>query len=182
MNAGLTTHVLDTTSEGPADGVEVTLQRIGPDGDVEPMLAPTRRDRGLPATLRGRRLLPGGTDRLDVLGDGSGAVRHRRHRRALSRPPAGVSRRVHDPPWELPYRRRRRGQPRSRTGPGATARASGSRRWLPGRPTSGPRRNTITDATARSQRLPSPETDRTARRPIRDRTTHPVRPWYRRGG
>lgn len=32
MAAGLTTHVLDTSREGPAEGVEVTLQRVG-DGE-----------------------------------------------------------------------------------------------------------------------------------------------------
>jgi 5-hydroxyisourate hydrolase len=46
VNAGLTTHVLDTTSEGPADGVEVTLQRIGPDSDAEPVASGTTNDDG----------------------------------------------------------------------------------------------------------------------------------------
>ena len=32
MSAGLTTHVLDTSQEGPAAGVDVTLQKITPDG------------------------------------------------------------------------------------------------------------------------------------------------------
>lgn len=32
MSAGLTTHVLDTSREGPAEGVDVVLQRLGGDG------------------------------------------------------------------------------------------------------------------------------------------------------
>jgi len=35
MSAGLTTHVLDTSREGPAEGVDVTLQRVDDDGSVE---------------------------------------------------------------------------------------------------------------------------------------------------
>lgn len=35
MTAGLTTHVLDTSREGPAEGVEVTLNRVGADGETE---------------------------------------------------------------------------------------------------------------------------------------------------
>jgi len=35
MAAGLTTHVLDTSREGPASGVDVTLQRVDEDGDTE---------------------------------------------------------------------------------------------------------------------------------------------------
>lgn len=35
MSGGLTTHVLDTSREGPAEGVEVTLQRIAGDGERE---------------------------------------------------------------------------------------------------------------------------------------------------
>ena len=32
MSAGLTTHVLDTSSEGPATGVDVTLHEVNADG------------------------------------------------------------------------------------------------------------------------------------------------------
>jgi 5-hydroxyisourate hydrolase len=32
VSAGLTTHVLDTSREGPAEGVDVVLQRLGEDG------------------------------------------------------------------------------------------------------------------------------------------------------
>jgi len=46
VSAGLTTHVLDTTSEGPAEGVAVTLQRIGPDGGAEPVASGTTNDDG----------------------------------------------------------------------------------------------------------------------------------------
>ena len=35
MSAGLTTHVLDTSREGPAEGVVVTLTRLPSDGDTE---------------------------------------------------------------------------------------------------------------------------------------------------
>jgi 5-hydroxyisourate hydrolase len=35
MSAELTTHVLDTGQEGPAEGVEVTLQRLDGDGASE---------------------------------------------------------------------------------------------------------------------------------------------------
>ncbi|CCQ37741.1 5-hydroxyisourate hydrolase [Natronomonas moolapensis 8.8.11] len=46
MSAGLTTHVLDTSREGPAEGVDVTLQRVGDDGDVEPIAEGTTNDDG----------------------------------------------------------------------------------------------------------------------------------------
>ncbi|WP_299263405.1 hydroxyisourate hydrolase [Halorientalis sp.] len=35
MSAGLTTHVLDTSREGPAEGVAVTLTRLPTDDDTE---------------------------------------------------------------------------------------------------------------------------------------------------
>lgn len=35
MSAGLTTHVLDTAREGPASGVDVTLQRLDSSGTAE---------------------------------------------------------------------------------------------------------------------------------------------------
>lgn len=40
MTAGLTTHVLDTSREGPAEGVDVTLYRLR-DGDRERVTAAT---------------------------------------------------------------------------------------------------------------------------------------------
>lgn len=40
MTAGLTTHVLDTSREGPAEGVDVTLYRLD-DGDREEVTAAT---------------------------------------------------------------------------------------------------------------------------------------------
>ena len=44
MTAGLTTHVLDTSREGPAEGVDVTLYRLD-DGDrVEVTAATTNHD------------------------------------------------------------------------------------------------------------------------------------------
>jgi 5-hydroxyisourate hydrolase len=46
VSAGLTTHVLDTSREGPAEGVDVTLQRVGDDGDVEPIAEGTTNDDG----------------------------------------------------------------------------------------------------------------------------------------
>lgn len=42
----LTTHVLDTTREGPAFGVEVTLQRIDSSGDTETLAQGTTNDDG----------------------------------------------------------------------------------------------------------------------------------------
>jgi 5-hydroxyisourate hydrolase len=46
MSAGLTTHVLDTSREGPAEGVEVTLQRIDSAGDAETVNEGTTNDDG----------------------------------------------------------------------------------------------------------------------------------------
>lgn len=46
MSAGLTTHVLDTSREGPAEGVEVTLQRLDADGETEPIAKGTTNDDG----------------------------------------------------------------------------------------------------------------------------------------
>lgn len=45
MTAGLTTHVLDTSREGPAAGVEVTLYRLE-DGDRERLTAATTNSDG----------------------------------------------------------------------------------------------------------------------------------------
>lgn len=46
MSAGLTTHVLDTGREGPAAGVEVTLQRVDSTGDTETISEGTTNDDG----------------------------------------------------------------------------------------------------------------------------------------
>jgi 5-hydroxyisourate hydrolase len=46
MSAGLTTHVLDTSREGPAAGVEVTLQRLDSAGKVETIDRGTTNDDG----------------------------------------------------------------------------------------------------------------------------------------
>jgi 5-hydroxyisourate hydrolase len=46
MAAELTTHVLDTSREGPAEGVTVTLQRLDSDGDAETLADGTTNDDG----------------------------------------------------------------------------------------------------------------------------------------
>lgn len=46
MSAGLTTHVLDTSREGPAEGVDVTLQRLDDDGTAETIAEGTTNDDG----------------------------------------------------------------------------------------------------------------------------------------
>lgn len=46
MSAGLTTHVLDTSREGPAEGVDVRLQRFDSSGDVETVSEGTTNDDG----------------------------------------------------------------------------------------------------------------------------------------
>lgn len=46
MSAELTTHVLDTSREGPAEGVEVTLQRLDDAGDAETVSEGTTNDDG----------------------------------------------------------------------------------------------------------------------------------------
>ncbi|ATW89339.1 5-hydroxyisourate hydrolase [Halohasta litchfieldiae] len=46
MSAELTTHVLDTGREGPAEGVEVTLQRLDGDGPAETIAQGTTNDDG----------------------------------------------------------------------------------------------------------------------------------------
>lgn len=46
MSAGLTTHVLDTSREGPASGVEVTLQRLDSSGETETIAQGTTNDDG----------------------------------------------------------------------------------------------------------------------------------------
>ena len=46
MSARLTTHVLDTSREGPADGVDVTLQRLDSSGEMETIDQGTTNDDG----------------------------------------------------------------------------------------------------------------------------------------
>lgn len=46
MSGGLTTHVLDTSREGPAAGVEVSLQRLDSSGDGELIARGTTNDDG----------------------------------------------------------------------------------------------------------------------------------------
>jgi 5-hydroxyisourate hydrolase len=46
MNSELTTHVLDTGQEGPAEGVEVTLQRLDDTGGAETIAHGTTNDDG----------------------------------------------------------------------------------------------------------------------------------------
>lgn len=46
MSAGLTTHVLDTNREGPAIGVDVTLQRLDSAGEEETITQGTTNDDG----------------------------------------------------------------------------------------------------------------------------------------
>lgn len=46
MSAELTTHVLDTGREGPAEGVEVTLQRLDDDGAAETIAHGTTNEDG----------------------------------------------------------------------------------------------------------------------------------------
>lgn len=46
MAADLTTHVLDTSREGPAEGVTVTLQRLDSTGDKETVTEGTTNDDG----------------------------------------------------------------------------------------------------------------------------------------
>ncbi|EMA46918.1 hydroxyisourate hydrolase [Halococcus saccharolyticus] len=46
MAAELTTHVLDTSQEGPAEGVTVTLQRLDADGNAETIADGTTNDDG----------------------------------------------------------------------------------------------------------------------------------------
>ncbi len=46
MSAGLTTHVLDTTREGPAPGIDVTLQRLDVGDNAETIAHGTTNDDG----------------------------------------------------------------------------------------------------------------------------------------
>lgn len=65
MSAGLTTHVLDTSQEGPASGVEVTLQRVDQSGETETLTAGTTNDDGrLDEPLLGPDEMESGTYQL----------------------------------------------------------------------------------------------------------------------
>jgi 5-hydroxyisourate hydrolase len=46
MTAGLTTHVLDTSREGPASGVDIVLQRVLESGETETITEATTNDDG----------------------------------------------------------------------------------------------------------------------------------------
>ncbi|SDY16146.1 hydroxyisourate hydrolase [Halobellus clavatus] len=46
MSAALTTHVLDTSREGPAEGVTVTLERLPSEGEPETIARGTTNDDG----------------------------------------------------------------------------------------------------------------------------------------
>jgi len=46
VSAGLTTHVLDTSREGPAAGVEVTLHSVDDSGETEPIARGTTNEDG----------------------------------------------------------------------------------------------------------------------------------------
>lgn len=46
MAAGLTTHVLDTSREGPAENVTVTLQRLGSSNEAQEIAQGTTNDDG----------------------------------------------------------------------------------------------------------------------------------------
>jgi len=46
MSAGLTTHVLDTSREGPAAGVTITLEKVLPSGETEVITEGTTNDDG----------------------------------------------------------------------------------------------------------------------------------------
>ncbi|WP_318571148.1 hydroxyisourate hydrolase [Salinigranum marinum] len=61
MSAGLTTHVLDTSREGPAEGVAVTLDRVDDSGGTEPIASGTTNDDGRldEPLLTGSELEPG---------------------------------------------------------------------------------------------------------------------------
>ena len=65
MSAGLTTHVLDTSQEGPAEGVRVVLQRIGASGETAVIAEGRTNDDGrLDEPLLGPDAMEPGTYRL----------------------------------------------------------------------------------------------------------------------
>lgn len=65
MTAELTTHVLDTSREGPASGVEVVLQRVHEDGELERIAAgTTNHDGRLDDPLLGPDEMEAGTYQL----------------------------------------------------------------------------------------------------------------------
>jgi len=65
MSAGLTTHVLDTSREGPAEGVDVTLHRVSESGETEPITSGSTNDDGrLEDPLHGPEEMASGTYEL----------------------------------------------------------------------------------------------------------------------
>jgi 5-hydroxyisourate hydrolase len=117
MSAGLTTHVLDTSREGPAAGVEVTLQRLDSAGKAETIDRGTTNDDGRldEALLTAEEMETGtyqllfdagayyreGALRIDLSGNRPSAISHQRSRGTLPRSPPIVARWVHDLPGEL---------------------------------------------------------------------------------
>lgn len=76
MSAGLSTHVLDTSQESPAVGVEITLQKITQTGDYKTITQGTTNDDGrLDESLLSANEIEEGTYQLlfevgDYYGDG----------------------------------------------------------------------------------------------------------------
>ncbi len=64
MTAGLTTHVLDTSREGPAEGVGVTLYRLGDGGREEIAAGTTNHDGRVDEPLLGEDEIAAGTYEL----------------------------------------------------------------------------------------------------------------------
>ena len=65
MTAGLTTHVLDTSREGPASGVDIVLQRLLDSGETETLAEATTNDDGrVGEPLLGPEAIESGTYRL----------------------------------------------------------------------------------------------------------------------
>ena len=65
MTAGLTTHVLDTSREGPASGVTVVLERVGPAGETEVITDGTTNEDGrVPEPLLSAEQMETGTFQL----------------------------------------------------------------------------------------------------------------------
>lgn len=65
MTAGLTTHVLDTSREGPASGVDIVLKRLLDSGETETLTEATTNDDGRVAEpLLGPEEIESGTYRL----------------------------------------------------------------------------------------------------------------------
>jgi len=65
VTAGLTTHVLDTSREGPASGVTVVLERVGPSGETEVITDGTTNEDGrVPEPLLSAEQMETGTFQL----------------------------------------------------------------------------------------------------------------------